>query len=490
MMLDADICYSALRSRDARFDGKFYIAVRTTGVYCRPICPAPTAHYKNCTFYMTAARAEMAGYRPCLRCFPEQAPGYVPRELASEIVVKAVDLIQRAPLESGDMEAVAQDLGISSRHLRRLFEKHLGISPMQLVKTRRVQMAKKLITETSLSMTKIAFIAGFPTIAQFNSEIKKTYFEPPTSLRQRYRHGPKHSASDKNRLHIRLAYRPPYDWAQAGDYLAGRMVAGVEHYEQGYYRRLLTFDEASGVIEVCHEGRGNWLTLHVPTTLWPHLQHIISKCRTLFDLDADTDRIEAHLANHPLLKAIASERPGARVLGAWDQFELAIRAIIGQQITVAGATTLTNRLVEHTSADKAVTAEGKRWLPFPSPEEVIKAPLEKLGFIQNRAATLRAYSERYKQGDLTFPRATTLEGKLSCLSSIKGIGPWTAGYIAMRGMGEPDAYPYGDLGLVKACGLTGSSAAKELHAALEAIRPWRGYAAMHLWRSLLTRGSE
>ncbi|WP_420430110.1 AlkA N-terminal domain-containing protein [Kordiimonas sp.] len=490
MMLDTQICYNALKSRDARFDGKFYIAVRTTGVYCRPICPAPTAHYKNCTFYATAARAETAGYRPCLRCFPEQAPGYVPREVASDIVIKAIDMIQHDPLENGNMEALAEDLGISSRHLRRLFEEHLGISPMQLVKTRRVQMAKKLITETSLSMTQIAFIAGFPTIAQFNVEMKKTYFEAPSALRRRYKHGPKHSASDKNRLHIRLAYRPPYDWAQVGEYLAGRMVAGVERFEHGRYRRLLTFDDASGVIEVCGEGRGNWLTLHVPMTLWPHLQHIIAKCRALFDLDADTDRIETRLANNPLLKAITNAKPGARVLGAWDPFELAIRAIIGQQITVVGATTLTNRLVEHTSGDKAVMVEGERWLPFPTPEEVIAAPLEKLGFIRTRAATLRAFSQRYGRGDLTFPRTTTLEEKLDRLTAIKGIGPWTAGYIAMRGMGEPDAYPYGDLGLVKAYGLTGKSAAKELHAALEAIRPWRAYATMHLWRSLVAGGNE
>ncbi|WP_417466088.1 AlkA N-terminal domain-containing protein [Kordiimonas sp.] len=484
MILDTHICYDALKSRDARFDGKFYIAVRTTGVYCRPICPAPTAHYKNCRFFATAARAETAGYRPCLRCFPEQAPGYVPREVASEIVVKAVDMIQHDPLENGNMEQLAGDLGISSRHLRRLFEEHLGISPMQLVKTRRVQMAKKLITETSLSMAQIAFVAGFPTIAQFNAEMKKTYHEPPSALRRRYKFGPKHSASDKNRLHVRLAYRPPYDWAQAENYLAGRMVAGVERFDRGCYRRMVTFKDASGVIEVCHEGRGNWLTLHVPMPLWPHLQHIIAKCRALFDLDADTDRIERRLSADARLKGIVAAKPGARLLGAWDFYELAIRAIIGQQVTIAGATTLTNRLVEHISGEMATVIDGERWLPFPTPDAVIAAPLEKLGFITSRAATLRAFSESYRRGDLTFARAATLDEKLKKLTSIKGIGPWTAGYIAMRGMAEPDAYPYGDLGLHKACGLSGKTARKDLHTALESVRPWRGYATMHLWRSL------
>ena len=480
MKLDPLICYNALSSRDSRFDGKFYIAVRTTGVYCRPICPAPTALLKNCTFYTSATAAEVAGYRPCLRCFPESSPDFVPDNISSEIVISAIIHIQRGELEEGNIESLASSFGVSSRHLRRLFEEHLGVSPMQLIKTRRVHLAKKLINETQLSMSKIAFIAGFPNVRQFNSEIKKTYGKPPTELRRRK------TIKDSSTISIKLSYRPPLNWHQIEEYLKPRLITGVECFRDGCYRRALKLNGEYGIIEVkCSDSKHN-LTLSVPTQFWPHLQLIIRKTRELFDLDADTETIESHLSNDHNLRKIIENSEGSRVLGAWDFFELSLRAIIGQQVTVLGAATLTGRFVEHYGDPLPPGFDQHLFRLFPTPEQVIGGNVKDVGFPNTRANTITDYCKAYINGDFEFEGRTSLDEIIAKLTSVKGVGDWTANYIAMRALRETDAFPSGDLGLTKAYGFLTqeNTTPKELSLVSEKWRPWRSYAAVHLWNSL------
>lgn len=481
MKLEPTICYNALLSRDARFDGKFYIAVRTTGVYCRPICPAPTALQKNCTFYPTAATAEKAGYRPCLRCFPESSPAFTPTSISSETVLKAVRYIQEGDFEQMSTADIAGAVGVSTRHLRRLFEEHVGVSPMELIKTRRVQLAKKLLNDTNLPMSKIAFVAGFPSIAQFNAEIKATYNRTPTALRKLRK-----VADTGSSLSIKLFYRPPLNWQQIQDYFRQRLITGVESFSGGRYARLLMLDESYGVIGVAHHENHDYLTLTVPARFWGHLQFIIRKVRELFDLDADTLGIATDLATDDSLRQVISLNQGIRLLGSWDFYELSIRAIIGQQITVAGATTLTTRLIKTLSEPANVELPRDLHGLFPLPEKVAKADLEALGFTKSRADTLKRFSAAYHAGDLEFDNLAGLPEKLAKLIEIKGIGDWTANYIAMRALRETDAFPAADLGLLKAYGMVSGQdvSAKELAAKSEAWRPWRAYAAMYLWQSL------
>lgn len=481
MKLEPTICYNALLSRDARFDGKFFIGVGTTGVYCRPICPAPTALQKNCTFYPTAATAERAGYRPCLRCFPESSPAFVPSAISSELVLEAIRYIDESETEQASTASIAEELGISSRHLRRLFAENLGVSPMQLIKTRRVQLAKKLLNETSLPMSKVAFVAGFPSIAQFNVEVKKTYGRTPGSLRNLRK-----VANDAGGLSIKLFYRPPFNWQQIQDYLGPRLITGVECFRAGKYQRLLKLGETYGVIEVAHDAAFDYLTLTVPAGFWQYLQLIIRKVRRLFDLDADTQGIADDLSVDQNIKQIIGLNPGIRLLGAWDFYELSIRAIVGQQITVAGAATLTARLIQSLGEPVDMDLPDGLCGMFPNPDCVAGADLEKLGFTKARAETLRRFSQSYLDGKLQFERSIGLQKMLEKLVSLKGIGDWTANYIAMRALQETDAFPSGDLGLLKAYGvLVGrDTTEKDLSVVSEMWRPWRSYAAMYLWHSL------
>lgn len=489
MSLDPVACYSALSSRDSRFDGKFFIAVKSTGIYCRPICPAPTALFKNCLFYSTAAVAESAGFRPCLRCFPESSPAFSNNLSVSETVQHALQMIEHEGGDGQKVDDIAEHLGISSRHLRRTFQQQLHVSPSQVITTKRVQMAKKLINETQLTMSQIAMSSGFPNTRQFNAEIKKTYHKTPSALRK----GTKGSDANASILMIKLAYRPPFNWQQIEKYFQPRLIDGVEQFSEGVYRRVLKLDDQYGIIRIGKTGSSHNLILEVPGIFWRHLPKIIQKSRELFDLDSDPQGVEEYLSSDNNLLKTIKLKPGIRILGAWSFFELSLRTIIGQQVTVVGAATITRRLVEKNGEPlpkkflTSMTAnEESIHCLFPTAEHLVNANLSNIGLTTRRIETIKRFSEAYLRGDFQITPPVDTNKVMACLTSIKGIGPWTANYIAMRALRDPDAFPAADLGLVKAYSqIKGEKiTAAELLEISEQWRPWRGYAAMYLWNSL------
>jgi AraC family transcriptional regulator of adaptative response / DNA-3-methyladenine glycosylase II len=513
MKIDQDICYRALSSRDRRFDGRFFTGVTSTGVYCRPVCPARTPKRQNCSFFPSAAAAEEAGFRPCLRCRPETSPG-TPAWLGSSATVsRALRLIAEGALDRGGVEELAARLGVGGRHLRRLFDRELGASPLAVAQTRRVHFAKRLLDETRLPMTQIALAAGFANVRRFNAAVKKSYGCSPTEIRQRSGHQKKKAGRDRvpqsegGSIILRLAYRPPYDWPALVAYLTPRATPGVEVVSLAGYKRTVCLGGARGVIEVQPNGAATatptsaGLLLRVPFSFSSVLMPVVQRCRDLFDLGSDPGEIKKQLAVDPHMARLLEIRPGLRVPGSWDRFELAVRAILGQQVSVQGATTLTGRLVrafgEHleNQIDEPGGAEGwpegqtnglvanPTWL-FPTPESLAEADIAAIGLPRKRDEAVRQLARAVSEGTLTLDAAVGLADAEERLTSIPGVGRWTAQYIAMRALREPDAFPSGDLGLRRAFS-QGSQPVTPAALAnyAEAWRPWRAYAAMHLWMS-------
>lgn len=456
MQLDLDSCRRARIARDPRFDGRFFIAVRTTSIYCRPICPAPSPKEQNVEYYPSAAAAAQAGYRPCLRCRPEASPGTPAWLGASATVSRALRLIGESALDEDSVESLSQRLGIGSRHLRSLFVTHLGASPVAIAQTRRLHFAKKLIDETDLPFTEIALASGFGSIRRFNHVFQTLYARTPTELRRLTRKRP---GCAPGCYRFRLPYRPPYDWEAIHGFLAARAIPLVETVTPDAYTRTIELNGRIGRIEVRKIEGALDLRVEFPETRLLFL--IVERVRRIFDLAADPGDIDASLAADPVLAPRIATRPGLRVPGAWDSFELAVRAIMGQQISVKGASTLTGRIA---------AAFGKPFgnaVLFPSREALATAPIEQCGIIRSRAAAIRALA------------ACNID--LENIGELPGVGPWTAQYIAMRALGEPDAFPAGDLVLQRAAGCR---TRRELEARAEAWRPWRAYAAIHLWQGV------
>ena len=472
-MLDWRVCSRARLSRDPRFDGKFYIGVLGSRVYCRPICPAPTAKEKNCRYFPTAAAAAEAGFRPCLRCRPESSPGTPAGMGTSNTVSRALRLIGETGLEDGGVEWLAERLGVGSRHLRRLFVRHLGATPMAVEQTRRMHFAKKLIDETGLPMQEVAIASGFGSVRRFNAGIQKVYHRTPSQLRHLARRTGIHT-SDQYRF--RLSFRPPYHWLAMLDFLAPRATPGVELVENGVYRRTITTNDAAGYFEVSIDERGA-LLVRIDFPDPRSLFSIVERIRAMFDVNADWSSIGKTLRADRLLSAMVKSEPGIRVPGTWNGFELAVRAILGQQVTVRGATLLAGRLTEQ-FGKKFAGSNGLTHL-FPSAEVLSNAKLTSIGLTGARAETIRALARRVASGKIKFEGVVDSEDFLRLLCEVPGIGAWTAQYIAMRALGEPDAFPSSDLGLLRSSG-TGS--ARELESRAEPWRPWRAYAAMYLWR--------
>jgi AraC family transcriptional regulator of adaptative response / DNA-3-methyladenine glycosylase II len=478
MLLDATSCYRALRTRDRRFDGRFFVGVRTTGIYCRPICPARTPLRANIAFYACAAAAEEAGFRPCKRCRPETSPG-TPAWLGSSAVVsRALRLIRDGALDGGGVDALAARLGIGGRQLRRLFDQHLGASPAAVARAQRLQAARAMIDQTALPMLEIAAAAGFQSLRQFNHAVRQTFGAAPRELR---RTSLAWAASLRQRecLALRVPYRPPFDWAGLLAFLALRAVPGVEVVADGAYRRTVQIGDTIGWIEVGPAAAAPALLVR----LWPcdgaALLPVVERVRRVFDLGADPLQIAAHLRRDARLRPLVVARPGLRVPGAWDPFEIAVRGVVGQQISVAGATTLIGRLVARCGTPVELGA-GLTHL-FPTPAAVAAADLAGIGMTGARAAALRGVARAVAEGTLQLDASRGLEEVVARLRRLPGIGEWTAQYIAMRGLAEPDACPYGDLVLRQAIG--GVSPA-DLARAAEAWRPWRAYAAVHLWAGI------
>ena len=481
MDLDHDACYRAVRQRDARFDGRIFTGVKTTGIYCRPICPARTPKSENVVFFGSAAAAQEAGFRPCLRCRPETAPDLGAWRGTSNTVSRALALIELGGLDEGDVASLAGRLGVGERHLRRLFRQQIGASPVAVAQTRRVLLAKQLIHETHLPMTEVAFAAGFGSIRRFNETFRDLFGRPPGQLRRS--RGPEVSARWRGEINILLRYRPPYDWPAMLEHLKRRAIPGIEHIEHDRYCRSIALDGVQGFVSV-RPGDQNALQATIRYPRLAALPAIIARLRRLFDLSADPDAINAHLAKDPTLAPLIEARPGLRVAGAWDGFEMAIRVVLGQQISVAAAARLAGRLVA-SHGDPLTEPDGTLTHVFPRPEALESADLGRLGLPRNRASAIVAVARAATVDPNIFDAARGLDEAVQQLQSIPGIGKWTAQYIALRQLREPDAFPAADVGLQRA--LTDSHgrrpSSSELILRAAAWRPWRAYAAQHLWAS-------
>jgi AraC family transcriptional regulator, regulatory protein of adaptative response / DNA-3-methyladenine glycosylase II len=475
MNLDLQICSRARLSRDARFDGKFFIAVLSTGIYCRPICPVRTLKESSVRYYQSAAAAAEAGYRPCLRCRPESSPGTPAWLGTSNTVSRALRLIGEGGLEDGGVELLAERLGVGSRHLRRLFLKHLGATPGAVAQTRRLQFAKRLIDETTLPMNQVALASGFGCIRRFNAGIRKVYHRTPTQIRRLTRQT---QMQPENHYLFRLHFRPPYHWQGMLDFLAARATPGVEVVEAGSYRRTISLPGGDGCFEVSLAQPQDALDLRIAFGDPQSLFFIVERVRAMFDLNADWAAIVQSLRDDAILAARVEADPGIRVPGCWNGFELAVRAILGQQITVKGATTMAGRMASRFG--KPFSGPMRLTHLFPTPEVVADARLGDIGLTGARVETIRSLARAVSSGKVNFDGSVDSATLLNRLREIPGIGHWTAQYIAMRALGEPDAFPSSDLGLLRALTLATPS---ELEQRAEAWRPWRAYAAMYLWRT-------
>ena len=473
MTLDWKVCSRARLSRDPRFDGKFYIGVRASGVYCRPICPAPTANEENVRYFPTAAAAAEAGYRPCLRCRPECSPGTPAWLGTSNTVSRALRLIAESGLEEDGLEGLADKLGVGSRHLRRLFIQHLGAPPSAVAQTRRLHFAKKLIDETRLPMGELAMAAGFGCVRRFNAAIQKTYKRTPTQIRKLVR---LKTEPIENQYVFHLRFRPPYDWDGMLSFLAARATPGVEAVEAGTYSRSISVSGCPGYFSIALDLEHNSLTVQIQFGDPRALFFIIERIRTMFDLNADWADIAKVLRADATLAWMVEAAPGLRVPGAWNGFELAVRAVLGQQIRVAHATALAGRLTK--AFGQPITGNGSLTHLFPAAEVLSEADLSGVGLTKARAGTIRTLARTVARGDLSFVGVVDSEAFRRKLTEIPGIGNWTAEYVAMRALGEPDAFPAGDVALQSALEISGARAA-EMRA--EPWRPWRSYATMYLW---------
>lgn len=484
MELDDSVCYRALATRDARFDGRFFVAVRTTGIYCRPICPARTPKRENVTFFSCAAAAEAAGFRPCLRCRPETSPGTPAWNGTSAVVSRALRLIEDGAADDGGSETLPAQVGLGERQLRRLFQRHLGASPDEIARARRLHFAKTLIDETALGMTDVAISTGFRNIRELNHSIRKTFGRSPRELRRQRADGRGIAApSARGALTLRLSYRPPLEWRALLEFFRERATPGVEAVDEGSYRRTIVWGGVPGWIEVSPAERGAQLLLRAELPTVRGLIQLAERVRRMFDLNADPLRVAAGLSREPYLRKLVRARPGLRVPGAWEGFELAVRAILGQQITVRAATTLAGRLVQRFGQSVESSVPSLTHL-FPDPQTLANADLTGLGLTRSRAETIRGLARAVAAGTLTLDASRGLEDGVARLAALPGIGEWTAQYVALRAFGEPDAFPVGDLGLRRA--LATGNGMPSTHAVAriaEAWRPWRAYAAIHLWTS-------
>ncbi len=485
-MLEADICHAACDARDRRFDGRFYIGVKSTGIYCRCICPARSPKRVNRTFWPSAAAAEAAGFRPCLLCRPERAPGLAPIDAPARLAAAACARIEAGALEEQGLEALAHGLGVTSRHLRRVMNAQFGASPIEIAQTGRLLSARRLLNETALSITEIAFASGFRSLRRFNAIMKQRYGAPPSKMRGR-------KAIERGETFtVSLSPRGDYNFAPILEFLRYRALSGVELGSAKSYARTLQLGDALGWIEVGMEPKGLMLTLS--ENLAPHLRPLVANVRGAFDLDAEMLAVDAHLARDPELKKDVKREPGVRVPGMLDGFECAVRAVLGQQITVAGARTLTQRLAVRFGLSTAgfqpapvacrQDAEGPLTHVFPNAIQLANAGLEaiaKIGLPKKRAETLHHLAVASAEGRLPLDRGSIVAGR-AALAEIPGIGPWTIEYLAMRALGDPDAYPAADIALINALGRKGET--------LEHLKPWRAYAAIRLWRRAASKGAR
>lgn len=486
-MWDPRIAYEALQTRDERFDGRLFVGVISTGVYCRPVCPARPAKFENCRFYPSAAAAQEAGFRPCLRCRPETAPEAGSWRGTFNTVSRGLALIADGQLDGSRarVELLAERLGVGERQLRRLFLQHLGATPIAVAQTRRVLLATQLIRDTRLPMAEIAHASGFRSVRRFNETFQHVFHRSPSALRRRLGSPPPAESIGREGVTVRLRYRPPYDWAAMLAHLSARAIRGVEKVEGAAYLRTVSHDGRVGVVEVTHDPGSASLVATIRIPCVRALPGIVACIRRVFDLGADVRAIGCHLARDPLLAPLVAGRPGLRVPGGWDGFELGARAVLGQQVSVPVARTLAGRLAESCGAPllEAVAAHPTLRRAFPTPAQVACADLSALGIPEGRRRTLRALARAAQQDATLFHPLGTIEQTVARLGAIPGIGDWTAQLIALRVAREPDAFPAGDRALLRMATLRSGAAVgpRQLLDRAQRWRPWRAYAAEHLW---------
>jgi AraC family transcriptional regulator of adaptative response / DNA-3-methyladenine glycosylase II len=481
---ERETCYRALQSRDPRFDGLLFVGVTSTGIYCRPVCPARTAKPENCRFFGSAAAAQEAGFRPCLRCRPETAPDLASWRGTSNTVSRALALINDGALDGHEagVEALAERLGIGERHLRRLFVQHLGASPIAVAQTRRVLFAKQLIHETTKPKTEEALAAGFGSLRRFNEKFRQLFHRPPSALRRKTS---SNSSSPEAGVTLRLRYRPPYDWDSMLSFLQERAISGIELVENGTYLRTIGIDGLTGSVQVTH--RPDHQSLCV-TVRFPHVQSlpaVISRVRRVFDLGADIETIDTHLSLDPLLAPFVAQRPGLRAPGGWDGFELGVRAILGQQVTVAAARRLAGQLVA-SHGDRVspeFVSDPRLTHVFPDAQRLAAAESIEVGMPAARRSALKELAEAALADPNLFRSFGTIEEAIARLRKIRGVGEWTAQYIALRALRETDAFPAADIGLLRGAAMLDGAkpTVHDLMLRSELWRPWRAYAAQHLW---------
>ena len=472
MQLRGETCYEALTARDRRFDGLFFVGVKTTGIYCRPICTAKIPACRNCKFFRSAAQAELSGFRPCLRCRPELAPGTARVDASSRLAAAIASYIEDGALSQMSVAELAEKVGVSERHLRRVVKSEFGVSPLQLAQTQRLLLAKQLLTSADLPIADVAFASGFASLRRFNAIFKERYNLNPSALRNGKRKRLREEA-----LTCELSYRVPFDWQAVVAFLSRRATRGVEAFINDTYVRTVKIEKTKGWISVRNAACQNMLEVRVSTSLIPILLSVLRKVRRLFDLNAEPERIAEHLGE------LAAKNPGLRVPGAFDSFETAVRGILGQQVSVKAATTLMGRFVE-AFGESVKTPFAELSKVSPTAQTVAKLPPEditRLGITLPRAKSIIALARAIVGGEICLDNSAELDKTLERLKDLPGIGDWTAQYLAMRALGWPDAFPHTDLGIRKALK---QSSAKELMEISQAWRPWRSYAAMHIWKRL------
>lgn len=478
--LSTEICDRARLARDARFDGLFYTAVRSTKIYCRPVCPAPTPKAANIEYFQYAAAAQAAGFRPCLRCRPELSPQAMRFWSGDRLLDQALIWLGESSNagHANSMSELATRLGISARHLQRLFVQRIGVGPKQVQLNQRVLLAKQLLSETTLTSSQVAEASGFGSIRRFNEVFQQYCQLSPSRFSARTK-----GAISSEILTLRLAYRPPLDFAAMLEFFRRRALSGLEMVDDVSYSRVFLTDAGVARLRVSALADRNELCLELVNCPPSALQRVVQRVRLLFDLDADMRVIHACFDADPVLANLVRKRPGLRIPGAWDGFELAVRAILGQQVSVAGATTLTRRLLKQFGTE-VVDSRGQIIQLFPTAAQLANAPVQDIGLPLKRAQTIRALAEAVTREQIPLTPGADLSPFIAACCAVRGIGPWTAHYMAMRALAHPDAFPAGDLVLQKtmaACLDTPRLSERVLESRSQQWRPWRAYAVMQLW---------
>lgn len=472
--LDADTCYKAMQAHDPRFDGRFFVGVSSTRIYCRPICRVRMPRRENCSFHRSAAAAESAGFRPCLKCRPELAPGFAATEAGNRLAQRAAFSLDSGEFDGSSLRELAEKLGTTDRHLRRVFVENFGVSPIDYAQTHRMLLAKQLLTDTRLDITEIAFASGFRSLRRFNALFRDRYRLTPGQLR---REG---AGAASDRLMFRLAYRRPLDWQHLIGFLQARAVPGVEVVDGQAYWRTVRLPAPGWLCATPVPGH-DLIEVVISASLAPHVSLVLRRLRQVFDLDCSPDLVAQALGE------LARERPGIRLPGAWDGFELSVRAVLGQQITVKAARTLCTRFVSRLGDPLPFDAPHPALnAMFPDPARVARAEVSdiaELGIIASRSRTLIALASAVADGTLVMAPGSDIEATLQTLRSVPGIGDWTAQYIAMRALAWPDAFPASDLVVMK---MLGVKRAQDATAVAEAWRPWRAYSVIQLWNKAAT----